>query len=386
MAKKPPISMKANRILATGLAVFISFCAYAQAHHVDYQINEKGEYYRADSEKTYYVIEYDEVGDAQSLSDLFYNSWERLVNKPSYFDIWLRNSSYDITNGIISGTTKGKYFRGVSASDIEFKYAYQLQFRDGRVRIDPPEIMVHVDGVWSYPNEFLKSKLLLESKEKAFKARKEILDSVGNNLINELLSFIDEPNDSWPSPVNNLGSSFDYFSLGNNFKFEFPDQQESATFLIEGLKKDSFGALMEKTVNNIDDLIKYQNFYNNVTVKTYEDGVLLSGFQDFIILGTLFYPTDCTFWYEIYIACEDNMVRVYVPKITKARTSLSSGSTDYRDLGSFLRIESICGNDGTHKRPKEIEKIELQFNMLAFAPLVLINSALNQPSPEEEEW
>lgn len=155
--------MKANRILATGLAVFISFCVYAQAHHVDYQINEKGEYYRADSEKTNYVIEYDEVGDAQSLSDLFYNSWERLVNKHSYFDIWLRNSSYDITNGIFSGTTKGKYFRGVSASDIEFKYAYQLQFRYGRVRIDPPEIMVHMDGVWSYPNEFLKSKLLLES-------------------------------------------------------------------------------------------------------------------------------------------------------------------------------------------------------------------------------
>ena len=121
-------------------------------------------------------------------------------------------------------------------------------------------------------------------------------------------------------------------------------------------------------------------------------GLIINGYQDIQISGLLGLYVTFRFFYQGYIGCQDGMVKVYVPKVTKVE-STSDNPTKYKSFERFLKSWRICNDDGSPRVDKDglvakdIDRMEQTFNLILFAPLYYMLQARQRPlKVDEEEW
>lgn len=359
---------------------------FGQGHRVSFNVNDDGKFYRTDDSKPYYVFEYSSNLDAQELKNIFYNKWVEIHRMPSYFGYSYQNSSFNIDEGVISGTTVAISLAGFS-NKVEFDYKYRIQFRDGRVRIDAPELVARSGLDKYYPEEWVKMKALFQKKENAAAQQKQILEIIGNGVINEFLAFSEFEEEDWSNPQVIDDRDKHYFSLGNKFAFEFPDGKSYAVFKLEGLNKKQLMESIDKMFYSIGSRDK--SFYDDVLVHYKDNGLEILGSQ-IMYHSSILVPSKTRFYYKAYIACEDNMVKVYVPKVYRTHTYRDKADdSEYDSFKTFLYVNSICKNDGTHGtgvKLKDIASLDELFNFMIFAPLYYVQEGINKMQAPAEEW
>lgn len=342
----------------------------AQGYRVDFQLNDDWNFTRTDSDKDYYVFQYENLG-ADDLLNIFYEKWHEVHSLPEYFDFPFINSSFDKSTGILQGTTP---LYSLPLWTMALEYEFRLQFRDGKVRINPPSISVYI------PNTGRKtpSAWCHMDSGKYEKDKKLFVTQLTNGVINEFLAFTEREEEEWAEPkvIDNFNQKF--FTLGNQFKFVFDGDSNSDVFKINGLPKDQ-----------IKKLISDYAYKHRLSFSLTDDGVFMKGTQSIQAKGPIAtVPFDADF--KAYYACEDNKVKVYVPKITTVKYNGKTPHT-YGSFLEFLASWSLCQQDGSHSKKKNaiesIDGIEKVFNTLVMGPLQVIYSVMEKVnSHEEEDW
>lgn len=343
----------------------------AQGYRVDFQINDDWTFTRTDSEQDYYVFEYGSLG-ADDLMNIFYEKWYEVHSLPEYFDFPFINSSFDKSTGILKGTTP---FYSLPLWTMALEYEFKLQFRDGRVRLNPPSIAVDVpSGFVTYkksPSEWCNDSVYAKDK-------KRFIIELTNGVINEYLAYTEREEVEWPEPKTIDSFNNKFFTLGNRFKFVFDEDSNSEVFKINGLPKEQIKKL-------ISDYGRKHGFYSRIE----DNGVLMKGKQRIHVKGPIAtIPFDADF--KAYFACEDNKVKVFVPKITSV-TYDGQKPVHYDGFLEFLRAWSLCKQDGSHSKKKNaiesIDGIEKVFNTIIMGPIQEINSVMEKVnSHKEEDW
>lgn len=370
------------------LSIFTCTTLFAQVNKVDFHLNEDGELVRTDSDKNYYVFEYEPSIEAQELENSYYNKWEYIKKQPPYFEWPYIATSFDRKTGEISGRTP--YYRG-GVENVMFKYKYRIQFRDGRIRIDPPEILVNreYESDWYSIPQWINSSSLLFSKQiKTWK--KEFVETVANTIINTLLWHVENVDkDEWSTPQELGDMETIHFTLDKNAHFAFAENASSAVYRIEGMTKQQlkesynhFLAALSSGKDRVYTQVEYGSSYENGFC------YYISGGQDLYLSGLGFLKSHCTISYMSYIQFDDNMVRVFVPRITRATIHYESSKDSEFSFMRFLNVFSIYNKDGSFniKRQETIDEINKTFNILSFAPLYLIESFIKERDKPEEDW
>ena len=364
------------------LAFLMALTMSAQGYRVDFRMNDDGIYTIPDSEKQYYVFEYGSSLDAEELMNLFHENWKRLSDLPQYFPSYFRESSFDTRTGVISGVLRDVHLNGVY-DPILLKYNFRLLFKDGRMRIDIPTVTVryifeHEDRE---PKRFLSYKPLLQKKEEALAIQKQIFNDLINNVINQLLEFSERTEEEWDNEVELLNEKNELnkiIEIGNNFSFVFPNDKEYVVVKMDGYSKKQIESGISNIPYDIRKKIKY--IYRNYVPHNDGEGIYAKSLLDFQAKNTFFD-------YDVYYRCEDNIVKVYIPRITKATIDYTYTSNSvFDDFGSYLRVTGICESNGNHRNESYINQIETLFNEVVFAPLYYLqyqNKIANQP---EEDW
>lgn len=380
-----------KKIILASLFFLVSVASFGQGYKVDFHLDDDGSFVRTDSEKNYYVFEYGENMDAEELRGVFYNKWNYLHLLPPYFEFPFVNSSFNKENGVITGRTP-IFHRG--AEDVIFEYSFTLQFRDGRVRINAPKLSVLKEvGVIGFADEKTTLQWINTNPSALFsgqakESKKEAVYVVANFVINSLLSFVEtDDSDIWsdPKPLGKLDSI--HFSLDENAHFLFPDKSLSAVYEIKGMTKsqlqDSFAKNCQKLVNKkvIDDIHLASN---------YMDGACyyITGVQKITVPTWGLLNDKCSIEYKSFIQFEDDMVRVWAPKVTKATIHYDDKDSDFNSFKSFLHILSITHKDGSvnKRKQKTFDEINASFNLSIFAPLHITAAIIEAINAPEEEW
>lgn len=378
-----------KRLFISLIFVFFGGILAAQDYRVDFRVKDDGSFIREDSDKNYYVFEYSSI-DSEELKSIFYSKWQELKKMPPYFDYPFRDSYFDKYKGIINGLTP-EY--NLAFGPMKFDYSFQLQFRDGRMRVDAPTVEV-LQGLNRYTIEqWMKVKdgkysFLLSSSDVA-SLKKQMVTDLTNGIINELLIYAGLPEPEWGEACELQDLEHVYFNLGQDNKFSYPDGSKYCVFRMEGLTKEQIQKTIVKFLNE-----QYNGeFYDKLNYLEdwiYENGVYFSGYQNLgIHTGLLGGTQTCSFFYKCYIACEDNMVKVFVPKINAVTIHYDKQKdSEYSNLGDFLYTTGLCKKDGTRnpKKEKDFSQIELMFNALIFLPLHYAAESLKAMNTPEEEW
>lgn len=346
----------------------------AQGYRVDFQVNDDWKFTRADSEKDYYVFEYGSLG-ADELLNIFYEKWHEVHSLPEYFDFPFINSSFDKSTGILKGTTPFYY---LPLWTMALEYEFKLQFRDGRVRINPPSIAIRVPGGLVADLKKTPSEWCNMDYGKYAKDKKRFVVDVTNAVINEYLAYTEREEVEWPEPKTIDSFNNKFFTLGNRYKFVFDEDSNSEVFKINGLPKEQIKKL-------ISDYARKHGYFSSIEY----NGVLMKGKQRIHVKGPIAtVPFEADF--KAYFACEDNKVKVFVPKITSVKYN---GQTprSYGSFFEFLVAWSLCKQDGSHSKKKNaiesIDGIEKDFNTLIMGPVREIYSVMEKVnSHEEEDW
>lgn len=346
----------------------------AQGYRVDFQVNDDWKFTRADSEKDYYVFEYGSLG-ADELLNIFYEKWHEVHSLPEYFDFPFINSSFDKSTGILKGTTPFYY---LPLWTMALEYEFKLQFRDGRVRINPPSIAVRVPGGLVADLKKTPSEWCNMDYGKYAKDKKRFVVEVTNAVINEYLAYTEREEVEWPEPKTIDSFNNKFFTLGNRYKFVFDEDSNSEVFKINGLPKEQIKKL-------ISDYARKHGYFSSIEY----NGVLMKGKQRIHVKGPIAtVPFEADF--KAYFACEDNKVKVFVPKITSVKYNGQTPKS-YGSFFEFLVAWSLCKQDGSHSKKKNaiesIDGIEKDFNTLIMGPVREIYSVMEKVnSHEEEDW
>ena len=306
---------------------------------------------------------------------------------PDYFESAFADSQFDKETGIISGRTKS------------CEYSFKIQFRDGRIRIDPPKMIMISDGQKKTLSEYINvSSLLFKGTEPQ---RRTIVIQNANSVINELLAYAETVEEDWSDPQIIEERDKRYFSLGTNWKFEFQDGKDCMVYSMPECSKDYILSFYKKFARSIGTSTK--KFYDYLQVRSdfqksgiafakEPRGLIINGYQDIQISGLLGLYVTFRFFYQGYIGCQDGMVKVYVPKVTKVE-STSDNPTKYKSFERFLKSWRICNDDGSPRVDKDglvakdIDRMEQTFNLILFAPLYYMLQARQRPlKVDEEEW
>lgn len=379
-----------KKIILASLFFLVSVASFGQGYKVDFHLDDDGSFVRTDSEKNYYVFEYGENMDAEELRGVFYNKWYYLHRLPPYFDWPFIHSNFDKETGVISGRTP--VYRGLE--DVAFNYSFKIQFRDGRVRIDAPKISVVDEGdllQWDLLQWINTRSTSVLFSGQAKDAKKNLAYGLANFVINSLLSYVEtDDSDIWsdPKPLGEINSI--QFSLDENGSFLFPDKSISTIYEIKGMTKSQ---LQESFGNNCIELENKKFYYSIGMEWNYMDGACyyITGVQKMTIPGRLGLMKDkCSIEYKSFIRFEDDMVKVWAPKVTKVTIHYdNTGKESYfYSFKRFLDFFAFYNKDGSFNKKKQetVNEINRLLNLSIFAPLYMtaqIFEAINAP---EEEW
>lgn len=379
--------------------VLFLFCTtlFAQKQHVNFHVNEEGEYIRTDSDKNYYVFNYGTNLDAEGLQEMFYNKWKILQELPPYFDSPLEDSFYSFLNkdtGEIGGTTP--FYRG-RIDNVSFKYSFELHFRDGRARIDPPSVSVRNGNTGLLGDipilDWINSYSSFPSKEVS-NAKKDFAEGIPNAIINTYLSFIEGDNmfawmDDWSNPQELKSQQTTDFKLNEEAVFRFPNDSFYQIYRIAGITKQQ----LKESFSKIMGYICLQNkdkIYDSVSWNdTFYDGCYITGTQDTYLRGFIGGAKfKCSISYKSYIDFNDEMIKVYVPKITGATVHYYNKDDNYTSFKQFLDSFHVYKKDGSfsEKRQDTIDEINKTLNLVSFAPIYLIKDYIDKMNEPEEEW
>lgn len=388
-ASRNLLSTRMKRYILTICILCFSYVLFAQGYRVGFKLNDEGKFYIPDSERNYYVFEYGDAMDSEELKAFFYSKWEELHRIPSYFNPTFKDSYYEGGTGIIKGTTPEYDAIG---GKVYFNYSFKIQFRDGRIRIDPPSIsVVQRDTKFNNPQSWINGGYWASTKEQ----RATLVDAGSNGVINEFLAYVEDNSDkSWKKTCELGDLDAQYISLSEDATFKFVDAQDSTfgVFEINGYSKKQ---LMEMYVKNLDFVNRTYFDYSLLglpgyhTIDQYTEAISFYGKPKVMTYISLIFPSyeRCYYSYEGLIEFQDNLIKVYVPKVHKVEYYIGDSYNKPVEFSSFLRTFFI-GRDGYFKERgiKGIEDINRAFNLALFSPIYIINKAIEEANAPKEEW
>ncbi len=390
-----------RKLLCILAIVFLSGSLWAQGNRVDFHLNDIGSFVRTDNNKNYYIFEYDPNMSEDDLKSLFESSLYQINALPDYIARfenkchYIHHGHYYFSKETIEGVTPCEYY---GTEVISVKYAFRVLFKQGRVRIDPPVLTInrhsfgsYMNGVYVFGSGSHHENTLYEwwskneeghsYKETEISKRKQYITELANSLINGLLEYIDSKNmaPDWENVQELPQKGETAFKFGNSFCFEYPDSADYKVFRINGASKIE----LIKLIYNY-----YSKDYKMSGLSLFDNGVQLASAKTVnihsIIGNKTLIPHE--FRFALYLECEDNLVKVYLPKILSVVNNTTSGEVNFP---SFLIVNKICNKDGTHnqtdKRREDIRTIDTEFNNLALGPLYFIKEYQEKVRKEQED-
>lgn len=379
-----------TKFLLFVLASFSTICMYGQNNRVNFSLSEDFKFVRTDSEQNYYVFEYGSSLDAQDLSTLFYNKWNEVHNLPEYFDFPFRDSFFETDSGKLNGTTPTY---STILGTLALRYELSFKFKDGRVRIDSPSVVVllrntNVPHPEKTPSAWCHMSVGPFQKQATVEEQKRLfLEQITNGIINEFILFVEAEDPDWSNPHEYAGMDNQYFALGEKFKFVFPGEENRMAFGFPGASKEQLKEMVKKSLINMSDV--GFNIQYNSDLYPNENAIYVWGRED-IKYTSLLAPQKYTLHYRCYYLFEDDVIVVYVPKIYQVNTIIGDKPQQYNSLQEALWLMSVCKKDGTHNTSKNatafIANLNKMMNSLVFAPLEVAKATLNKTEKQEEEW
>lgn len=391
-ASRNLLSTRMKRYILTICILCFSYVLFAQGYRVGFKLNDEGKFYIPDSERNYYVFEYGDAMDSEELKAFFYSKWEELHRIPSYFDPTFKDSNFDMQTGIIKGTTPEYDAIG---GNVHFNYSFKIQFRDGRIRIDPPSVsVVQRDTKINNPQRWINSAYRASIMEE----RTNLLDAGSNGIINEFLAYVeaeDNSDKSWRKTCELGDRDAQYIALSEDASFKFVNAKDSTfgVFEINGYSKEQLKDMYWRSMVLVD-----KTYFNNYffptfpgyhTIDQYTEAISFDGNPKVMTtLPVIFNSLErCYYSYEGLVEFQNNYIKVYVPKIKKVQYDIGDHIHTPEEFSYFFH-HFFIGKDGHFKEKglKGIEDINRAFNIALFHPIYLINRAIEEANAPKEEW
>lgn len=359
------------------LSLFFGVILNAQPFKVDFHVNQDGRFIRTDSEQQYYVFNVDSSYTAEKITERFYNKIMEMRDLPRYFENDLPlGSIFDDKTGIISVRTPYVSLRRNGEKhrcDVMFVSKFKIQFKDGRFRIDPPDLAPSIDAGDRTMKQWLSTSFSGISTAK-------FTDDIANAMINLILEYVWKEPEEWPQPIEYKDEDNYLLSLADGFKYQFPGGKDYIVFSVPGVSQETIHSAFGELLS----LMTLDNFYSYFSAESSSNHkICMIGYQE--VLGM-------RFQYRMLFEFKDEMIKVYVPIINDIFTwSHTIGNDiDYINFTSYLVANKIYTSDGkpakTNQRNKFDNAVTAKFNRLVFDPVGAFYKALEESKKPEEEW
>ena len=412
--------MKRRLFITVVALLIIPALSYAQ---LLFTLDDTGHFIAEDG-KGYYVFEIPDASQEELEKKIFGRITE-MMNEPRYFEYpdFKCDADGNVTyrhQGFINYKTLKHQWYGV----LDYYYSFSIQCKEGRFRINAPSLNQVIQGngnaKW-YPEEWIRDRqfgkvgdrnwsqvsaeqlfnkaiavfLLYVWREEAVKFDNRIILSSPDE---ELYTIIQNaPNTTpvfkyKPKDINKSEDIMGQYYL--NLSMPGLSKDKIIDVLYEGLRTEYRG--MNTFGFNHGDINKYQD---GITI---DSSIKLDVSEESIesILGVLASRgtryDNYEFDYSTVIVCEDEVVQVWVPKITHVKR-IDASSAHYEDFLDFCRGENHLSLSGSLKQTERtrnlINRLTQTLNKQIWTPLYAFQQAILNPKPpveekeeKEEEW
>ena len=370
------------------LSLFFGVILNAQPFKVDFHVNRDGIFTRTDSEQQYYVFNVDSSYTAEKIKERFFNKILEMSKLPQYFEDDLPLSCYlNDKTGIISVWAPDirlrRNDREKTPYTLQLFGKFKVQFKDGRFRIDPPDLVPSIDGGDRKMKEWLVTNMSPGASTSKF------ADVITNAMISCILEYVWKEPEEWPLPIEYKGEDNYHFSLADNCKFQFPDGKDYIVFSAPGVSQETLYSAFSKLLTQM----KIDEYYDYFDQELRDHEVCLRGYQNIIVKSSfLNLPMKFRYDYLMLFEFKDEKIKVYVPRIYNVYydSETVGNDIDYLNFSSYLVANKIYTSDGkpakTNQRNKFDNAVTAKFNRLVLEPIRVFFEALEESKKPEEEW
>ena len=356
---------------------------------ISFSLNKRGEFYRQDSDKNYYVIEYDGLSKDE-IEAKYKKSIEFFNQMPSYFEmptfVLSSEKKLDATWTV----------PGWSMNALIFRLTARVDFKDGKMRIDAPTLKVsprQSSGEY-FPDEFIAAE------PRNSKHREEMCMYIANAVLNMVILSISSDLHLWEDfDVSDeiVTPKKQYFTLSTGGEFKYANGKNVMGFKIPGIKKEKIREALIIAVNSKDrnsqSVLGVQAYPN---VSQYDDDMSIQ--VDVIkdiklsqsILGDILFgeKEELSISFSYVYSCFDGEVLVSVPIVTSAKcnNNIFEGPEDY------LHKLGFANRNGDIKKIAQdnIDRINAFFNMIVMLPVWQIQDVALTPQKynqnDQNDW
>lgn len=320
----------------------------AQENTVAFFFNEEGKYIRPDSEKNYYVFEFDL--NKETLENWFYDSIDRINDAllyrqmllwkndvPRYY-YFLPSYDYDRQAGCVSIEYPVVSFADeyINNNSYRLQTKFDVQFKDGKIRINAPvlhRVNINNTSFYCYAEDWAKETFkrpgaltfLVNTNKVAAKLNAEYL----NNYINAIFQ-INKSTSDFSNPIVLESPDECLFHLDNETaSFLFDNNKNYINVSMPGYSKDNLKTFLIRTLY-LTKTLRTNNGYNEINRWNYTDMEVREGKDDLQITIRHNIKTDRNnpflrtinwdFRVILYYVFNDDVIQVYAPKVFDIET------------------------------------------------------------------
>ena len=390
-------SLKHNTMRKTLLFLLLllfSVVAWSQGKTVDFHFMSDGSFIREDSDKNYYVFEFEGMSE-QQVKETIERTWRQLPHYPkSFIGEGLRLTLLDGQ----TYTAESRHHIYNISSDVLFHFRFNAYYKEGKLRIDAPQLIkvtVESGGRVYYPNDWAVVKFGPLAK-KTLPDVKIMTEYAVNTRINQLLAYMEPENSKWDDPIILESSKARPFQLvgSRGFVSSTNPSMTEINISLPGLTKDKILTLVRAEYMMIVEGKKAWQGYDSIITDAYPylDGLQVTGSSS-LVLRDSFLASEYKFWFRFFLKATDGVLKVYAPQIYQVDKYTVGKKSFLRTFHSFDRFLSFQHYTSVEGVPEEkafakeaLDDMELFFNRLVFEPLFVLQQAVMNREEVDDDW
>lgn len=358
-----------------------------QGPQINFSLNKRGEFYRQDSDKNYYVIEFEGMSKGAlearyKKSIAFYNQMPPFFEMPTF--VLSSEKEIDATWSIYDW----------SINALNCRLTAKIDFKDGKMRINAPTLKLRYRQSIgdSFPDEFIAAE------PRKSKEREDLCREIANTILNVVVLSMSSDLNLWGDydiSDERVSPEKQYFTLSPDGNFKFANGKNVMGFKIPGIKKERIREALNVLVNLNDrnnqpvlgvhpyPIVSKYDDDTSLQVNVIKDIELSQSLVGDILLGEMG-VLGISFSY-VY-SCYDGEVLVSVPKVTTATytSQIYEGPKEYLYKMGFVNLKG-----GFRKGAQDnINRINAYLNMIIMLPIAKIQDMAINPQKyrQDDDW